>query len=269
MLGFPKSRLPVCQTRLTLSFICLRARAGGEAVLAAATAAAAGLDANEIELPEDSDEDNLDADGTTATAATTGISPVVDADGWGGSDDELLVVGEVEKETDEAEKGQKNKQKQKRGRRDESATRKEMKESTSKETKESIVDGEGDQNPDQDPVPKKKRPRKVFTGSGACLFIRRWAWKREAKSDTERFDEPYLHPMEVRSGSTVPMGFDAEDGDKSVKNVTLSFRQTRFDDKSNNGAAGGFASTVWDSAIVLAKVRLVFPKSQDCVPIQY
>ena len=235
--------------------------------MAAATAAAAGLDANEIELPEDSDEDNLDADGTKATAATTGISPVVDADGWGGSDDELLVVGEVEKETDEAEKGQKNKQK--RGRRDESATRKETKESTSKETKESIVDGEGDQNPDQDPVPKKKRPRKVFTGSGACLFIRRWAWKREAKSDTERFDEPYLHPMEVRSGSTVPMGFDAEDGDKSVKNVTLSFRQTRFDDKSNNGAAGGFASTVWDSAIVLAKVRLVFPKSQDCVPIQY
>jgi len=261
MSGFPKSRLPVCQTRLTLSFIYLRARAGGEAVLAAATAAAAGLDANEIELPEDSDEDNLDADGTTATAATTGISPVVDADGWGGSDDELLVVGEVEKETDEAEKGQKNKQKQKRGRRDESATR--------KETKESIVDSEGDQNPDQDPVPNKKRPRKVFTGSGACLFIRRWAWKREAKSDTERFDEPYLHPMEVRSGSTVPMGFDAEDGDKSVKNVTLSFRQTRFDDKSNNGAAGGFASTVWDSAIVLAKVRLVFPKSQDCVPIQY
>jgi predicted nicotinamide N-methyase len=49
------------------------------------------------------------------------------------------------------------------------------------------------------------------------------------------------------------MGFDADDGDSSTKTVSFAFEQARFDDKRNAGADGGFASTVWDSAIVLAK----------------
>jgi predicted nicotinamide N-methyase len=49
------------------------------------------------------------------------------------------------------------------------------------------------------------------------------------------------------------MGFDADDGDSSTKTVSFAFEQARFDDKRNKGADGGFASTVWDSAIVLAK----------------
>ena len=44
----------------------------------------------------------------------------------------------------------------------------------------------------------KKKPRRVFDGSGACLFLKRWAWKREAKSDEERFELPYEHEMSVR-----------------------------------------------------------------------
>ena len=76
---------------------------------------------------------------------------------------------------------------------------------------------------------KKKKPKRVFTGSGASLFIRRWAWKREAKTDEERFVLPYEHEW---------------CGEK------MRFTQRRFD---AGGASGGFASTVWDSAIVLAK----------------
>ena len=63
----------------------------------------------------------------------------------------------------------------------------------------------------------------------ASLFIRRWAWKREAKTDEERFVLPYEHEW---------LG------------TKMSFAQRRFDD---GGASGGFASTVWDSSIVLAK----------------
>ena len=98
-----------------------------------------------------------------------------------------------------------------------------------------------------------KRPRRVFDGSGACLFIKRWAWKREAKSDEERFESPYEHEMSVRTGSTVPMGLDADDGDSSTRTVSFVLAQARFDDARNAGADGGFASTIWDSAIVLAK----------------
>jgi predicted nicotinamide N-methyase len=49
------------------------------------------------------------------------------------------------------------------------------------------------------------------------------------------------------------MGFDADDGDSSTRVVAFVIEQARFDDARNAGADGGFASTVWDSAIVLAK----------------
>ena len=52
-------------------------------------------------------------------------------------------------------------------------------------------------------------------------------WKREYKTHAERFDEPYLHQL---SGTAVP----------------LVLHQTPFD-------AEGFASTIWDSSIVLAR----------------
>ena len=104
------------------------------------------------------------------------------------------------------------------------------------------------------PAPARaKKPRRVFDGSGACLFLKRWAWKREAKSDEERFEYPYEHEMSVRTGSFVPMGLDAGDGDSSARTVSFALRQARLDDARNAGADGGFASTVWDSAIVLAK----------------
>ena len=98
----------------------------------------------------------------------------------------------------------------------------------------------------------RKKPRRVFTGSGASLFIRRWAWKREAKSDEERFSRPYCVARDAgfSAGSAVPMGFDADDDDSSARTVTMRFAQRGFGD---GGADGGFASTVWDSAIVLAK----------------
>jgi len=62
------------------------------------------------------------------------------------------------------------------------------------------------------------------------MFIRQWAWKREMKSDAERFDEAYAHEL--------------TDVDGTTQEVRL--KQRKF-------SAQGFASTVWDSAIVMAK----------------
>jgi hypothetical protein len=98
------------------------------------------------------------------------------------------------------------------------------------------------------PSPKRRKKVRHFDGSGASAFIRRWAWKREAKSDEERFERPYEHEMRVRRGAD---GADDDDDDVSI---AMSFAQARHDAPSGlGGAEGGFASTVWDSSIVLAK----------------
>eukprot|EP00850_Spirogloea_muscicola_P007811 SM000040S14823 [mRNA] locus=s40:545088:546577:- [translate_table: standard] len=60
-------------------------------------------------------------------------------------------------------------------------------------------------------------------------FLRSWAWKRECKSDRERFDIPYELKIVIQGRSS-----------------SLVLKQTRFYNT-------GFASTVWDSAIVLSK----------------
>jgi predicted nicotinamide N-methyase len=204
-----------------------KAREGGRAVAAAEAAArVAGRDANEIDLPSEEEEEEQEGLGND-TAPEKNAAPVAgnmnaddDPDGWGGSGDEAEGIGD-EAGVERAEGAA-------------AETRKEKRETTEQTT-------------------PRKKPKRVFDGSGACLFLKRWAWKREAKSDEERFDLPYEHEMSVRSGSTVPMGFDADDGDSSTKTVSFAFEQARFDDKQNKGADGGFASTVWDSAIVLAK----------------
>lgn len=72
-----------------------------------------------------------------------------------------------------------------------------------------------------------KRQRRT---SGGNEWLRAWAWKREHRPDKVRFDRPYLHPMRLPSG----------------EEVKLTVHQARF-------KATGFASTVWDSSIVLAK----------------
>ena len=95
------------------------------------------------------------------------------------------------------------------------------------------------------PSPKRRKKARHFDGSGASAFIRRWAWKREAKSDEERFERPYEHEMRVRRGA---------DGADDAVLIAMSFAQARHDAPSGlGGAEGGFASTVWDSSIVLAK----------------
>ena len=230
--------------------IMRKAREGGRAVAAAEAAArVAGVDANEIDLPEDEDEEeeategdprrdldakdldekDLDASGERRRNGAAAEAPddlddpddPDDPDGWGGSGDEGDQLGVADPlETDPLE--------------------------TARVRARKPDDAEPDKK-------EKKKPRRVFDGSGACLFLKRWAWKREAKSDEERFELPYEHEMTTRVGSRIPMGFDADDGDSSTRVVTLTFKQARFDDARNAGADGGFASTVWDSAIVLAK----------------
>ena len=165
---------------------------------------------------------------------------MIDADGWGGSDDEA-----EDEDADEAAKMEANAEALDASRRVCEESRKRAaaaeKGGASSAPLETKTETEST---------SRKKPRRVFTGSGASLFIRRWAWKREAKSDEERFSQPYAHEMQVRAGSAVPMGFDADDGDSSTRTVTMRFAQRGFGD---GGADGGFASTVWDSAIVLAK----------------
>lgn len=56
-------------------------------------------------------------------------------------------------------------------------------------------------------------------------WLRSWAWKREHRPDKVRFDRPYMHPF---------------------RGEQLTIHQARFKEQ-------GFASTVWDSSIVLAK----------------
>lgn len=104
-------------------------------------------------------------------------------------------------------------------------------------------DGGGDAEREAAPtVPTVKRQRKggvknpaligrKFTGgANASMFIRQWAWKREMKTDEERFELDYEH----------------ECVDANGERHELRFKQSKFD-------AHGFASTVWDSSIVMAK----------------
>lgn len=72
--------------------------------------------------------------------------------------------------------------------------------------------------------------RKFTGGANASMFIRQWAWKREMKTDEERFELDYEHEC-----------VDAKGGRHELR-----FKQRKFD-------AHGFASTVWDSSIVMAK----------------
>ena len=62
------------------------------------------------------------------------------------------------------------------------------------------------------------------------MFIRQWGWKREMKTDEERFALDYAHAFKDVDGCA----------------HELKFKQKKFGPE-------GFASTVWDSAIVMAK----------------
>ena len=67
-------------------------------------------------------------------------------------------------------------------------------------------------------------------GPSGTGVLERLSWAREYKSHAERFERPFVYEMELPG-------------------TTLTLQQAPFD-------AEGFASTVWDSAIVLAKVTL-------------
>ncbi|GLI60108.1 hypothetical protein VaNZ11_002154 [Volvox africanus] len=74
-----------------------------------------------------------------------------------------------------------------------------------------------------------------YTVSG---FLRSWAWKREHRPDRDRFQRPYVHSLKIpKSGPTEDEGI-----------IKLTIEQTSF------RGAEGFASTVWDSSIVVAKL---------------
>ena len=79
------------------------------------------------------------------------------------------------------------------------------------------------------PVNRAHGPPRLYDNPSD--FLRTWLWKREAKSDKERFDVPY---------SEYTFGAGAAER-------RLVIQQRRYH-------AEGFASTVWDSAIVLAKL---------------
>ena len=73
--------------------------------------------------------------------------------------------------------------------------------------------------------------RKFTGGANASLFIRQWAWKREMKTERERFEDAYAYPTDED---------DREDG-KRKRAIVLN--QRKF-------TATGFASTVWDLSLI-------------------
>ena len=85
------------------------------------------------------------------------------------------------------------------------------------------------QLPATEPVPSTEAESGTEEpGPSGAGVLERLSWAREYKSHAERFERPFVYEME-------PPG------------TTLTLQQAPFD-------AEGFASTVWDSAIVLAKV---------------
>lgn len=80
----------------------------------------------------------------------------------------------------------------------------------------------------------------------ANSFLRSWAWKREHRPDKDRFDKPYHHKVVVQG---VPHD--------------LVINQAPF-------KTTGFASTVWDSAIVLSKYLERLPQKvegRNCIEL--
>ena len=94
--------------------------------------------------------------------------------------------------------------------------------------------------------------RSFTGGKNASLFIRQWAWKREMKTERERFVDDYEYPMSVTE----------ETNESTTRKIVLKQRKFK---------ATGFASTVWDSAIVLAKyaekTRATFEDARTCVEL--
>jgi len=94
--------------------------------------------------------------------------------------------------------------------------------------------------------------RKFTGGANASLFIRQWAWKREMKTERERFVDDYEYPLMT------------EEEEESTTKKKIVLKQKKF-------KATGFASTVWDSAIVLAKyaekTRATFADATTCVEL--
>ena len=95
--------------------------------------------------------------------------------------------------------------------------------------------------------------RKFTGGANASLFIRQWAWKREMKTERERFEDAYAYPTR-----------EDEDEDETRTKRKIVLNQKKF-------AAAGFASTVWDSAVVLSKyaekTRRDFARAKTCVEL--
>jgi hypothetical protein len=138
-------------------------------------------------------------------------------------------------------------------------------------------------------------------------FLRSWTWKREHLPDRDRFIKPYKHELRVVRDkqarwevleeahacstqglvSSSPANLKRAPGVVGVEHhrsavhgncvsgacpasaveVQLSLRQARF---AAGGAAGGFASTVWDSAIVVARLleaRPVLVAGRRCLDL--
>ncbi|KAG0619012.1 hypothetical protein M758_4G109100 [Ceratodon purpureus] len=90
---------------------------------------------------------------------------------------------------------------------------------------------------DDNPVTQERRPNP---------FLRSWAWKREHRPDKDRFKNPYHHDITVGGVAR-----------------TLVLHQAPF-------STAGFASTVWDSAIVLAKYLEKWPETvvgKQCIEL--
>ncbi|KAI8472236.1 MAG: putative methyltransferase-domain-containing protein [Monoraphidium minutum] len=84
-------------------------------------------------------------------------------------------------------------------------------------------------------------------------FCRAWAWKREHRPDRDRFHRPYTHALALPPPAAAPGGGNGDGGAGGAgggaaiaPTCVLVIKQRKFGPE-------GFASTVWDSSIVLSK----------------
>eukprot|EP00878_Enallax_costatus_P020815 GHUV01022015.1.p1 GENE.GHUV01022015.1~~GHUV01022015.1.p1 ORF type:complete len:122 (+),score=33.13 GHUV01022015.1:553-918(+) len=88
------------------------------------------------------------------------------------------------------------------------------------------------------PGPSSKKQKTDAADDDLKRFYRSWAWKREHRPDKDRFHRPYKHTITLPTSHT---------------STTLSIKQQKFGPE-------GFASTVWDSSIVMAKYIEKWPQ---------
>lgn len=79
---------------------------------------------------------------------------------------------------------------------------------------------------------KEKEELEVVGDDHPKSFLRRWVWKREYKTDTLKFEKPYIYDFPISK-------YYPDNIQNNKKEIQIKIKQQKFNTE-------GFASTVWD-----------------------